>query len=722
MVNVFVEHGAQRPPGVSLVASIGSSDANNVFEEFVRTSCRVGQSRVAIVGGRKEWTYANTIEKASQFSRDLLSSGTRKSDRIAVILGNSSEFVAAALGIWKCGAVLVPLNPQLTEAEVLRYVVDCSVRTVATATRYFPLFLGLQARGAPIERIWVHSQIDDRWTCVGPTQCRRSEQGSSDAPLGSGQPAIIQYSTGATGYPKRVTRTHQNLLGEFNAVSSLLGVLPGDRILGVAPFFHSHGLMNGAMLALLSGAKLYIQDGFFPRDTARLIEREQISVFPGVPFMFQLVAELREARNPSTLRIVLSAGAPLPKDTASAFQSAYGVEIRQLYGSTETGVISIGGSQSTGADSNSVGHAIPGVTLEIVDQNDNIVSNGTSGRVRIASPYAALRYDNVTSLDESHFSNGYFFPGDVGRTTDSGELVLCGRDRKFINVGGNKVDPVEVETILLTCHRVAEAAVFGIPDGPAGEKVKAVVVPTGQLSREEVRAHCLQHLAEFKHPRIIEFRSALPKSALGKILRKNLMEDTSSAPLGDEVSAPHNRHIPFVGVSSEDTPRLARAPQFLRVLLATDGTVTKSIEAYFLESIEVVLLGHVFVEVEQGSAELDVSPGDSVLRRHVLLRGADTRLVYAIAESSIAYQLLPAETRRKLVDERQGIGELVRDTRMETYREILSISSANAGRWAASLEVGEDALVFSRRYKIFHEKRAIVYIQEVFPECRFQSL
>jgi len=675
-------------------------------------------ANVALSDARSTLTYAELLRSSAAFAAQLSESGVEPLDNVGVLLGNSREFLIAAFGIWKHGAVLVPLNPQLREPELLKCAHDCRLRAMVTAARNDSLMQSIGQQGAGVEHLWLCSLDSDQWVY------RRGVPGvalkSGPEPLATPDwPAIRQYSTGSTGYPKRVTRSHASLIAEFTAVSSFLKVTSQDRVLGVAPFFHSHGLMNSAMLTLLAGGALHIMGSFLARDAARLIERERITGFPGVPFMFDLLAGLPDQHDFSSMRFIVSAGAPLAERTASAFEEKYSLRIRSLYGTTETGVIAIQ-REGGGQDTRSVGKPVAGVSVRIVNDLGGPVGAGTPGRVEITSSYAASVYDNTAGNEESCFAGGAFLPGDIGQLSADGELTLCGRHRAFINVGGNKVDPGEIEAVLRGVPGVTEAVVFGVPDEASGEKVKAVLAAPPGVSRMTVRAHCVRNLAEYKHPKVIEIRAELPKSPLGKILRKYLLDEaTAGGPafLFDPRTGFHAAASSSVTGNSLD---LSTLPPFLRALLVTDGTVTKNIEAYFWEPIEVEVLAHEYVTSERYYADVEVAPGDPILRRCVILRGKLTRSAYAFAESILASNLVSPDMRRMLIEGRKGIGELLRQAKKETYRELSTVRRAEAGEWAVHLGVEKDAGVLIRDYTIRLDGRAAMQIEEIFPVARFQ--
>lgn len=488
-------------------------------------------ARPAAIHNESRLTYRELVSRAGEFCERLRLGGVQPREGVAVILGNGAQFLVAAFGTWKRGAVLYPLNPLLQELEFEKYLAGTNVRAIVTNSKYAGVAQALQARLSNICLLWLLDANDEKAYQVRSRTAMPIPATTAATGAVLQWPATTLYSTGSTGYPKRVTRTHEQLLGEFLCVGKRLGISRDDRILGTTPFFHTYGLTNSVLLATLSGATLYPVDGFFARNIAKLIEREQISIFAGVPFMFQLLAELKEGYSFASLRCALTAGAQFPEPTAHAFKNAYRVEVRQQYGTTETGAICIGFGPTDSFEPNCIGPPLEGVTLQIVDDSGATLATGEAGRIAVVSDYAASHYDNDAGNSESHFDARMFFPGDLGRMTAAGKLVLCGRNRGFINVGGNKVDPKEVESVLLELAGLKEAVVFGAPDGAAGEKIKAVLVTSAGVTKAEIRAHLITRLAEFKHPRVIEFRDELPKSPLGKVLRKYLMEENAATKL-----------------------------------------------------------------------------------------------------------------------------------------------------------------------------------------------
>jgi long-chain acyl-CoA synthetase len=255
-----------------------------------------------------------------------------------------------------------------------------------------------------------------------------------------------------------------------------------------------------------------------------VLVRERATIFPGVPFLFRMLADVPGDADLSALRLCYSAGTSLPPAIFEAFQRRFGLPVRQLYGCTEAGALTINLEPDPTATAGSVGRPMEGVEIEIVDENRHAVPRGTTGEIAIRTPAMTRGYHDMDELNRDVFRDGFFFTGDVGRLDDQGRLWITGRKKLFIEVAGNKVDPIEVEDVLIAHPTVEEAVVVGLPGKTAGEEVvKAVVVATAPLAERELIDWCQARLARFKVPQLVEFRAEIPKSPLGKVLRKYLV-------------------------------------------------------------------------------------------------------------------------------------------------------------------------------------------------------
>jgi long-chain acyl-CoA synthetase len=254
------------------------------------------------------------------------------------------------------------------------------------------------------------------------------------------------------------------------------------------------------------------------------IESEQITVFPAVPFMLSMLAEtfLPKPRKLSSLKLVISAGASLPKETAYKFHDKFGIYPRQLYGSTETGVISINLSDHIESRLDSVGRPVKNVQVIIFKEDGSKGDKHETGEIAVKSPSMCTGYYGLPEETKNSFRDGFYFTGDQGKIDEEGYIYIVGRKKLFINISGNKVDPNEVETLLLQHPKIKEAVILGAKDHQGNEIVKAVIVPKSNMEKKEVYQFCKGRISDFKIPRVIEFREAVDKSPTGKVLREHL--------------------------------------------------------------------------------------------------------------------------------------------------------------------------------------------------------
>ena len=330
------------------------------------------------------------------------------------------------------------------------------------------------------------------------------------------------------------------MLCELENFASTTNVVPEDNILCVVPLYHAHGLGNCLLASIGNGATLVILEQprknnvtvevpfvFRCSRVLELIEQEKITIFPAVPYIFNALAEtpIHTTAKLDTLRLCFSAGNFLGKDIFNKFIQRYGVPVRQLYGCTEAGSVAINLNTNVEQTYNSVGKPLKNVAVRIVDEQKNDLSIDKIGEVVIASDTLTCGYYNMPELNQQAFQNGSFLTGDLGMLDENGYLYITGRKKILIDTGGRKVDPIEIEDILVAHPKVQEAVVVGVKGSHAGEIIKAVlVIKNAEICNEqEIFAYCKNLLAEFKIPKIIEFRREIPKSPLGKILRKALV-------------------------------------------------------------------------------------------------------------------------------------------------------------------------------------------------------
>ena len=472
-------------------------------------------SRVAIVEGEMTLTYAELSHRVMSLAAQFHELGIGPGDRAVILLPNGSHFVASYFAVVSLGGIVVPLNEQYQESELLRFLRDTGASFIITLRSFSGLFQRIMRRCAWPCKLFL---VDD--------SSQTSTAGSRDDTGGVINPdttVMYQFSSGSTGRPKLIARTHRNLLFELNSLIRTFKLCAEDRFLGVTPFSHVNGLMRSMMASLAAGATLYPAARFDRHAVVETIEKHRLTVFIGVPFMFGVMAKTSYSRRPdiSSLRLCISASAPMPVELSRQFQNKFGMYVRQLYGSSETGTISANLNADIGESLESVGRPIAGVNVEIYCDNGQLTPENEIGEIAVKSDAAIQSYGSE-DLDHGTFRNGYFFTGDLGRRNEDGLLFLLGRKKLFINKGGYKINPREVEELLESHPRIEEAIVIGVPTPFGDQKVKALIVTNAACSEQEVVEFCRGKISDFKIPSLIEFTIAFPKSPTGKVRRELL--------------------------------------------------------------------------------------------------------------------------------------------------------------------------------------------------------
>lgn len=480
----------------------------------------------ALVYGEERVAYADLVERIERLASGLSQRGIGPGDAVGLVLRDDPWFVTSFHAITALGAIVVPVNPAFKQAELEFNFRGAGVKAVISDERATGvcerIAAGLDGDVRVISTSSAHGQAD--------TLDALLEEGSAERlpPRDPGETFVYQFSSGSTGRPKRVPRTHGQCAAEAGMYKAL-GITHEDRIFSAVPLFHTWGMGACLFGSAASGATIVILEDPHPfllrrRRALELLERERATVFPGVPFNFRLMAEAPAGADLSSLRLCFSAGTALPRASFEAFGERFGVLVRQLYGSTETGMIAANMSEDPVATFESVGSAVAGVKIEIVDDDGAALPNGEVGEVTVASPAASGGYADADEASMLAFRDGRYFTGDLGRLDESGQLYLEGRKKLLIEIGGYKVDPVEVQDVIAAHPAVAEAIVVGVSGESADEElVKAVVVPKEDCEEAELIAFCRERLANYKVPRTVEFRDEIPTSPLGKVLRKYLV-------------------------------------------------------------------------------------------------------------------------------------------------------------------------------------------------------
>ena len=466
----------------------------------------------------RDWPYDMIRARSEDLSGLLVSLGIGAGHRVALMLPNSGVFVASFFGVVRSGAAVSPLNILYREHEVGLLLDDSSPSAVVGSEEAVGRIQRALA-GMISPPILIGAGPDGRFRVLEGGEPKGTEGADSGDP-----PALLQFTSGSTGEPKKVLRTHGQILYELERLSAVFGLGEGDRFLGAAPFSHVNGLVRTMLASMINAGKLYPLPKFNRRKVLRMIPQERITCFGGVPFMYLAMAAtpLKGAADLSSLRTAFSASAPFLPEDNRAFAGKFGLFIRQLYGCTETGTISVNTDQDLERSLESVGQPLEGVRVEIFGDDGQALPPCRQGEVGIASPAAITSYLDNPAADEESFRGKFYLPGDLGFKDEEGRLTLTGRKKFLINRGGYEVNPFEAERAIRSHPKVREVVVFGVPTRHGDQSIKSLIVADGPCTEKEIMDHCRSLIADFKIPGIIEFVGALPKTPTGKILRNRI--------------------------------------------------------------------------------------------------------------------------------------------------------------------------------------------------------
>jgi long-chain acyl-CoA synthetase len=481
---------------------------------------------VALVYRDQRITWSELVDRVERLAHGLAERGIGAGDAVGLVLRDDPWFVTTFHAVTALGGIVVPVNPGFKQAELEFCFHSAGVRGIVSDERTAGVCERIAAGfDEPVEVITTtaaHGQALTLEELVERAAPARLPARDPDEVF------VYQFSSGSTGRPKRVPRTHGQIAAEADLYAHL-DVSAADRVFSAIPLFHTWG-MGACLLAPTAwGATVVILEDPNPfllkrHRALELIERERCTVFPGVPFHYQLMAEAPGSADLSSLRLCFSAGTALARESFDAFGEKFGVLVRQLYGSTETGFLAANLDADPVATFASVGRPIGEVDVEILDDEGAPAPTGEVGEVTVASPAMTSGYAELPDVNADAFAGGRFQTGDLGRLDAEGRLTITGRKKLLIEVGGYKVDPIEVQDVVEAHPMVAEAVVLGVPGKAPGEEVvKVALVPSADVRERDVVDFCRERLANYKVPQLIELRDEIPKSPLGKVLRKYLV-------------------------------------------------------------------------------------------------------------------------------------------------------------------------------------------------------
>ncbi|NUP18939.1 MAG: long-chain fatty acid--CoA ligase [Streptomyces sp.] len=497
--------------------------------ELLEGSAARCPDRTAIVFGDMRLSYAQVDEAACQVANLLVARGIHRGDKVALSMPNLPYFTIAYYGILKAGATVVPLNVLLKAREVGYHLRDSDARAYIAFEGTADLPIGDTARtateGTEVDLYVVNPSRELPWAEQPP---------AFDTVLtDEDDTAVILYTSGTTGVPKGAELRHRNMRDNALIDEMLFGTSSErpDTYLCVLPLFHSYGQTVFQNAAIAFGGTIVMLPRFEPRAALRLMAEERVTLFGGVPTMYwALLGALNESVDVATLagrlRVALAGGSALPGEVHREFQERFGVTILEGYGLSETSPVASFSVFGEAPRVGSIGVPIPGVEMKLVndDWSDVKCDADAIGEIAIKGHNVMKGYYKRPEATAEVLRDGWFRTGDLARRDADGFYYIVDRAKDMIIRGGFNVYPREIEELFMEHPAVSLIAVIGVPHESHGEEIKAVIVTKAEatVTEGELIAWGKERLAAYKYPRIVEFADALPLTATGKILKREL--------------------------------------------------------------------------------------------------------------------------------------------------------------------------------------------------------
>ncbi|MFZ5863086.1 MAG: long-chain-fatty-acid--CoA ligase [Nitrospirota bacterium] len=527
------------------------------LHRFLAASAEKYPARPALDFYGRRLTYLQLDRAANRFAHALAGLGVRKGDRVAVMLPNAPQAVIAYYGALKLGAVVVEVNPLYVEREIEQQVRDAEARVIVALDLFYPRVEAVRA-SAGLEAVIVTSVRDALpWYLAILYPLKAWREGTSvsvpktppvydwQSLLASGRDeapdvevapddlALLQYTGGTTGVPKGVMLTHRNLVANTLQCRAWMPSLRdgAEVFLGVIPFFHVYGMTACMNLAIATGGLIVLLPRFATKDVLRAIVKSRVTIFMGVQAMYVAINNFPDVGryDLSCIRICISGAGPLHVEVQERFEALTGGKVVEGFGLSEaspvTHVNPIFGRRIKGT----IGLPLPDTEATVMDVETGTreMPVGESGELVIRGPQVMKGYWRRPDETAGVLRNGWLYTGDIATMDVDGYFTIVDRKKDMIKTKGENVYPRDIEEVLFRHPKVKDAVVVGVPEEFMGEMIKAyVVLREGETAtEEELVAYCGRELAKFKVPKAVEFRSELPRTIVGKVLRRVLLDE-----------------------------------------------------------------------------------------------------------------------------------------------------------------------------------------------------
>ena len=517
--------------------------------------------RTAIRFFGRSLSYAELDVLANRFANVLLALGVQQGDRVALLLPNCPQMVVAYYGGLRAGAVMVPTSPLYVESELEHQLADAGASVVVCLSSLFGKVQAVRPRLPALQRVIVTSIKD-----FFPTRLRllfsltrerrdghrvslpgdgrtywlmrllsRARSSDPNVEVKADDLALLQYTGGTTGVAKGAMLTHRNLVANTLQVRACFVNLANpsgpDIVMGVLPLFHIYAMTTVMNFSIRGGGTMVLQPRFIVDDVLKAIQRERPHLFPGVPTMYMAInhAPHLSRYNLRSLKGAISGAAPLPREVQARFEQLTGARLIEGYGLTEASPVTHCVPFAAEHRVGTIGVPVPSTEAAVFDQETGTrrLAPGEVGELAVRGPQVMRGYWNRPDETAQVLRDGWLFTGDLARVEPDGYFSIVDRKKDMIITGGMNVYPRDVEEPLYQHPKVKEAVAVGVPDPRWGEAVKVyLVLRDGETATEqEILDYCHARMARYKVPKYVEFRRELPKSLVGKVLRRQLIEE-----------------------------------------------------------------------------------------------------------------------------------------------------------------------------------------------------
>ena len=525
--------------------------------QFLEEAARKYPDNPAMIYFGRRISYREFAQLTEACAAAFYDLGLRKGDRISINLPNIPQFVIAFYAALELGAVVVQTNPMYTERELVELVNDSGAETMVTLDLFYPKVAAVRAKTGlkrviltsvgdflpPVKRALypLKERLEGKHVKLqgeesyGFRELLRRYRGRRPPEVEINPEedvALLQYTGGTTGVPKGAMLTHKNLIA--NALQSRAWFLQAEegreRVLAVLPFFHVYGMTVAMNLGIFLSGALILLPRFRIDEVLETINKYQPTIFPGAPTIyvaFNTHPQIKRYKV-SSIKECISGSAPLPVEVKKRFEELTGGRLVEGYGLSEASPVTHSNPLDGRDIPGSIGLPFPDTEAKIVDPaSGEELGIGQVGELVVRGPQVMKGYWNKPEETAQALKGGWLHTGDIAKVDEQGYFYIVDRAKDMIIASGYNVYPREVEEVLYQHPQVAEVAVIGVPDPYRGETVKAFIVPRGgeELDEEEITRFCRERLAAYKVPRLIELRDSLPKSAVGKVLKRELRQE-----------------------------------------------------------------------------------------------------------------------------------------------------------------------------------------------------